>query len=139
MDPIEQLMQAQLRSWIHELWRGRAQDRERPEAEGAMLEILEAHPEYHALWSLPQAPSEPTLGGTNPYLHVSLHQAVAEQLSSGQPPQVRDAYTRRVQSGDDPHEARHRIMGILVTVMGETVQGGLPFDPSVYARRLSTL
>ena len=54
--------------------------------------IIGDHPEYHALLETGEAAMgrdwTPEQGETNPFLHLSLHLAIAEQLSIDQPPGI---------------------------------------------------
>ncbi|MEQ8764717.1 MAG: DUF1841 family protein [Planctomycetota bacterium] len=136
---FDDLMQQQFRQWVHELWAKRNLERPDQGPEATFLRLLEEHPEYHDIWSLPTPPTDPTIGGTNPYLHISLHQAVDEQLHSGEPAEVRDTFVRLKKLGDHEHEARHRIMGVLVTVMNASMQKGVAFDTADYEKRLRAL
>jgi hypothetical protein len=66
----------------------------------------------------------PESGQMNPFLHLSLHLAVAEQISIDQPPGIRAAY-QALRDRLDVHAAEHAILECL----GETIwraqrQGG---------------
>ncbi len=64
------------------------------------LEVIAAdlvahHPEYHALLEDPDGVHKdfsPEDGQVNPFLHLSLHLAIEEQLSINQPPGLREAF-----------------------------------------------
>ena len=55
--------------------------RQAPEA--AQLELIRAHPEYHRVLTQGERALERDFGGgdTNPFLHMSMHIAIKEQLS----------------------------------------------------------
>src|SRR5690625_6713414 len=81
--------------------------------------IISWHPEYHALLETPhaaQADFSVEQGQTNPFLHLSMHLAIQEQLSIDQPPGIRAAY-QSLLSRLDPHEAEHHIMEALGEVV----------------------
>src|SRR5512134_1800762 len=63
-----------------------------------VVEIVSMHPEYHAIVEEPGRHRErdwsPESGTTNPFLHLSLHLAVAEQLAIDQPAGIRAHYER---------------------------------------------
>jgi hypothetical protein len=116
----------------------------RKHGEGAPLTPLEAmaldwaleHPEYHdELASLERALAADyavETGRSNPFLHLSMHLAIAEQLQIDQPPGIRAAWETLARRLDSPHEAAHRIMECL----GETIwraqrSGGAP-DAQAY-------
>lgn len=84
-------------------------------------DIVALHPEYHGLL----ADAEKALsaewradsGQLNPFLHLSLHLAVEEQLSIDQPPGLRKAFSDLLMRRPDRHEALHDVLECL----GETV------------------
>src|ERR1700687_6101325 len=53
----------------------------------------------------------------NPFLHLSLHLAIEEQLSIDQPPGIRDRYDALVKKTGSEHDAKHDV----VEWLGETV------------------
>jgi len=83
--------------------------------------ICALHPEYHPLLEQREQHFDrdyaPETGAINPFLHLSLHLAVAEQLSIDQPPGIRDAFERLRAARGDEHEALHA----LVECLGETL------------------
>lgn len=110
----------QARRFFCEAWR---KDRERLILEGAeaiAADLIREHPEYHALLEKPEAAVEqeftPEGGQMNPFLHLSLHLAIAEQISIDQPPGIRAAY-QRLRQRLEVHDAEHAIMECL----GETL------------------
>jgi hypothetical protein len=58
----------------------------------------------------------PEGGEMNPFLHLSLHLAVAEQISIDQPPGVRAAW-QKLAARLDPHAAEH----VILECLGETI------------------
>lgn len=89
-------------------------------AEVTAADIAARHPEYHALLSQPElARSQewtPDSGQMNPFLHLSLHLAIHEQLSIDQPPGIRAAF-ERLRTRMDAHDAEH----VLLECLGETI------------------
>lgn len=85
------------------------------------LEIIGLHPEYHALLDAPERhlgrDFVPELGDINPFLHLSLHLAVEEQLSIDQPGGIRALYQRLLQKTGSAHDAKHAVLECL----GETI------------------
>ena len=62
-------------------------------------DLIALHPEYHAILEAPGASrrsrlSRPRAAKSNPFLHLSLHLAVAEQLAIDQPPGIRAHFER---------------------------------------------
>jgi hypothetical protein len=82
---------------------------------------------------------ETVIDGVNPYLHVSLHMAVEEQLLKNDPPEVAAALTGIMARGRTRHEAIHRIAEVLRGMMAESFAGDKPFNPRSYAWKLRKL
>lgn len=99
-----------------------------------VLEILEQHMEFRECWEGGE-PRE----GENPFLHVSLHQVIEEQLESNDPPEARAALDRLKQSGFDRHAALHELLRVLVLALYGMARTRGEFDQSAYRRALKTL
>ncbi|MDA8361820.1 MAG: DUF1841 family protein [Gammaproteobacteria bacterium] len=106
--------------------------------EGLVVEALLAHPEYQplveqeaeTLW----ADLEP-----NPFLHLSLHIALSEQLGLDRPSGVKAVFERLRGAGGDPHKAQHLMMECLAEVLWEAQSQGRMPDEGTYIRRLHEL
>ncbi|WP_199776194.1 DUF1841 family protein [Chromobacterium vaccinii] len=85
--------------------------------EQIVLSILIDHPEYHPILENPEAFMEqewtPDMGETNPFLHLGLHVAIAEQRSIDQPFGIRALYAQLALRLGDEHRAQHEIMECL--------------------------
>ena len=110
----------QVRRFFCESWRKHRARLILEGAETTAADLIEQHPEYHALLENPDAAVEqeftPEGGQMNPFLHLSLHLAIADQISIDQPPGIRAAYTA-LRKRMDVHDAEHAIMECL----GETL------------------
>ena len=98
--------------------------------------LIAQHPEYHPLIDDPQANLDrdfaPESGQMNPFLHLSLHLAVAEQLSIDQPPGLRAQFERLKASRQDEHAALHALLECLGETMWEAQRLGTGPDAQVY-------
>lgn len=107
----------QVREFFFETWRKfRAHEPLTP-LEGMALQAIQMHPEYHPVLDAPERYREqeyfPEMGETNPFLHLSLHLSIMEQLSIDQPPGIAAAYfTLRDKHGDEM-AAQHDLMECL--------------------------
>jgi hypothetical protein len=109
-------------------------------AEQPALDAVLAHPEYHAILDQPDRYMErdylPEFGETNPFLHLSMHLAIAEQLSVDQPPGIRSGYQRLLQQHGDAMAAQHAVMDCLAEMIWQVQRHGTAFDSSAYLRCL---
>ena len=129
----------QVRQFFCESWR---KHRERLILEGAeavAADLIAEHPEYHALLENPQAAIEqeftPENGQMNPFLHLSLHLAIADQLSIDQPPGIRAAY-EALRKRLDVHDAEHALMECLGETIWRAQREGGPMDAEQYLESL---
>lgn len=67
-------------------------------------------------------------GQGNPFLHLSMHLSIAEQISIDQPPGIREAFLVLARRLDSEHEAHHQIMECLGQMMWESQRNGVPPD-----------
>jgi hypothetical protein len=100
------------------------------------VEIIALHPEYHSLLDHPERRLDrdysPEQGGLNPFLHLSLHLAVAEQLSIDQPAGIRAQFERLANSKGDRHAALHAILECLGEVIWQAQRNGTAPDAATY-------
>ena len=88
--------------------------------EPVAVDVMLAHPEYRAALEDPQSAERDftvEAGTPNPFLHMSLHLAIEEQLSIDQPPGIRAELDRIATKLGDRHAALHAVLECL----GETV------------------
>lgn len=106
---------------------------------------IREHPEYDSALANEEAalaahyPVEQ--GHSNPFLHLSMHLSIAEQVAIDQPTGIRDAVQAITQQRDSLHEAHHAVMECLGVMIWESQRSGLPPDGLAYVeavRRLST-
>lgn len=109
-------------------------------AEQPALDAVLAHPEYHGILDQPERYQErdylPEAGETNPFLHLSMHLAIAEQLSVDQPPGIRERYQQLVKLHGDEMDAQHAIMECLGEMIWQVQRHQTAFDSAAYLRCL---
>ena len=71
-------------------------------------------------------------GQANPFLHLSMHLSIAEQISIDQPPGIRAAYTGLAHRLGSEHDAHHQIMECLGEMIWSSQRNGLPPDGAAY-------
>jgi hypothetical protein len=69
---------------------------------------------------------------SNPFLHLSMHLSIAEQISIDQPPGIRAAFIVLAQRLDSEHEAHHQIMECLGQMIWASQRSGVPPDGAAY-------
>lgn len=111
---------------------------------GEILTPLEAiardwlllHPEYEADLAHPDtalvANYDIAHGKSNPFLHLSMHLSIAEQISIDQPPGIREAFIALAQRHGSEHDAHHAIMECLGQMLWNAQRNGTPPDGVAY-------
>lgn len=94
------------------------------------------HPEYHAelddLEAALAAVYDVDAGRTNPFLHLSMHLSISEQVSIDQPHGIKQAYELLAARLGSAHEAQHEVMECLGKMMWESQRSGQPPDGHAY-------
>ena len=98
--------------------------------------LIALHPEYHPVIENPERfvdrDWKPEAGEANPFLHLSLHLAVAEQISIDQPTGIRAQFERLRAARGDEHAALHAVLECLGEVMWSAQRHGTPPDAALY-------
>ncbi|MCH8620554.1 DUF1841 family protein [Undibacterium sp. TS12] len=101
---------------------------------------IRQHPEYDAdladVELALQANYSVDQGQTNPFLHLSMHLSIAEQISVDQPPGIRQAFQILARKHQSEHEAHHEIMECLGEMIWNSQRTGLPPDGQAYIEAL---
>jgi len=104
-------------------------------------DLIALHPEYHALLDDAERNIDrdfsPESGAVNPFLHLSLHLAVAEQLAIDQPPGIRAHFERLRAARGDEHAALHAVLECLGEVVWQSQRTNTPPDGTLYLDCLS--
>ena len=113
--------QEDVRRFLCGAWRKRSHGVPQSPLEAIAADWIAEHPEYHDdladETAAVAADYRVESGRTNPFLHLSMHLAIAEQLAIDQPPGIRAAHDRLAARLGSAHEAAHAVMECL----GETV------------------
>jgi hypothetical protein len=110
----------QARRFLIDAWAKRCQKLPATPLETLAADLIEMHPEYHELLGAADALQRewtPEQGETNPFLHLSLHLSVEEQLSIDQPPGIRAGFEQLLTKFGDRHAALHAVLDCLGEVM----------------------
>lgn len=125
-----------MRRHFFEAWRKSRDGAPLDPLERRITEVIREHPEYQALLEQPEVTLArdypPESGETNPFLHMSLHLAVLEQVATDMPTGTRDLYLELAKSVGDTHRAAHRVMECLAKSLWQAQREGLPPDEQSY-------
>src|SRR5207247_9262726 len=97
------------------------------------LDAILAHSDYHALLADPERYREKDyVDEANPFLHMSLHVALEEQLSINQPPGIAERFRALVQRHGERHKALHEAIECLAETVWRAQRDKLPPDAAAY-------
>jgi hypothetical protein len=125
----------QARQFLIDAWSKRVDALPATPLETLAADIVALHPEYHALLADPAALERdwtPEDGAMNPFLHLSLHLAIEEQLSIDQPPGIRVAFESRLRQDGDRHAALHVLLECLGEMLWQAQRDRRPPDGVAY-------
>jgi hypothetical protein len=125
----------QARNFFIGAWRKRVGGEVLTPLEHMAADVIALHPEYHAMLEDPDALAReflPDSGQINPFLHLSLHLAVEEQLSIDQPPGLRAAFARCQLRRGNRHDALHDVLECLGEMLFNAQRSGRPPDGAAY-------
>jgi len=104
--------------------------------EATAADWVAQHPEYaEALADLPAALAavyDVEAGRSNPFLHLSMHLSITEQLAIDQPSGIRQAHALLSRRLGSAHEAQHQVMECLGEMIWDSQRSGLPPDGERY-------
>ena len=132
---------ASLRRFFKTSWQNRQAGQPLEPLERIVSDIIAQHPEYHAWLDVDALDRDWTAerGETNPYLHMGMHVALAEQLGSDRPAGIREVYQALATAIGDSHTAEHQMMECLGLVLWEAQRAGRMPDESAYLDCLQKL
>ena len=109
--------------------------------EATALEVIVLHPEYHSLLEDSERVVErefaPEGGELNPFLHLSLHLAIEEQLSIDQPRGLRARYEQLLARTGSEHDAKHAVLECLGETIWEAQRSGTAPNEQAYLECLA--
>lgn len=126
----------QARQLFFETWRKYRQREILSGIETIALEIILLHPEYHGILNDRERYLDkdylPEMGDTNPFLHMSMHVAIKEQLSINQPIGICERFARLQRNSGNEHTAVHQLMECLAEMIWQAQRTQSAPDAATY-------
>lgn len=130
----------EVRTFFFDAWAKFKAQKPLTDLEKIALEVMHMHPEYHAILGAPeQFRSQeyfPEFGETNPFLHMSLHLSILEQISINQPIGIADIYQQLKLKYQNEHNAQHNILECLGEVIWQAQRNNTALDANYYVQLL---
>jgi len=107
----------QTRQVFIQAWQKQLNNKPLESLEEIIVNIINQHPEYQKLLNNMDkalgAEYLPENGQTNPFLHMGMHIAIHEQLSTDRPTGIAGLFQQLVMQAGDSHHAEHQVMDCL--------------------------
>lgn len=133
----------EVRRFFCDTWKKKMDNHILTPMENLAADWMSEHPEYHSILSKTESALEqdysPERGETNPFLHLSMHLSISEQISIDQPPGIRKIAEELSQKLGSKHTAQHQMMECLGQIMWEAQREGSQLSPEKYLEALKKL
>ena len=128
----------ELRQMYADAWHKRRDGQPASPLEVLIADVIEMHPEYHADVINEDLDRDylPDGGKTNPFLHMGLHLAIREQVSTDRPAGIAAIHRELTARAGDPHDSEHAMIEALAETLWEAQGLNLPPDEQEYLERL---
>jgi hypothetical protein len=120
------------RKVFFEAWRKHKEKQVLEPLEGQLVEIILMHPEYHTLLNDPQNNQSKSFDEENPFLHLSLHLGIREQVSTNRPAGIKQIYQALLEKYRDVLTVEHKMMEHLAKTLWDAQKNGQMPDESIY-------
>src|SRR5260221_1540794 len=123
----------QVREMFFETWRKYRAGQPLAGIESLALDTVLLHAEYHDVLSMPaRYRDKDYTDESNPFLHMSLHIALEEQLSIDQPPGIAQLFKVLAVKNQDRHAALHEAIECLAETMWRAQRDAAQPDAAAY-------
>ncbi len=108
--------------------------------EAQITDIIEQHPEYQKLLSEKHIDNDylPDVGDTNPFLHMSLHLAIREQVNTNRPAGINNIYQQLCKQFS-AHDVEHKMFEILAETLWQAQRDNKAPDENQYLKQQQQL
>lgn len=129
------------RTYFYQTWQKHLEGRPLTALESELVDVISVHPEYHFIFSNEAYQEQdyfPELGDSNPFLHLSLHLGLREQLSTDRPAGIRAIFDFLLQKYKDRQTVEHKMMEQISEMMYRASRGQ-PLDDASYLQGLKNI
>ncbi|PID50193.1 MAG: hypothetical protein CR991_02570 [Proteobacteria bacterium] len=130
-----------LRHFYQQTWQKHQQKQSLNSLEQQVALVIKEHPEYHrALLNKAALGRDYSVeaGEANPFLHLSLHLGLREQIKTDRPSGIQAIYYD-LSSRMEPHDAEHQMIECLAESLWLAQRNGSPPDEATYLSCLTAL
>ena len=127
-----------LRRMYRDAWRKYTDSSPLSPLEAQIAQVVSEHPEYHAIVESDDLDADftPEMGQSNPFLHMGMHLAIREQVSTDRPAGIRGLHGELSAVTGTSLDAEHHMMEALGETLWEAQRNNAPPDEAAYLERL---
>ncbi|MDH4072870.1 MAG: DUF1841 family protein [Gammaproteobacteria bacterium] len=131
----------ELRRMYFDAWQKAATGAVMSPLEAQIATVIEDHPEYQELMTdkIVNESFTPDGGQTNPFLHMGLHLAIREQVTTDRPPGIAAIFNALLVRHGNAHDAEHQALDCLAETLWEAQRTNAMPDETAYLERLKRL
>ncbi|MCF6764448.1 DUF1841 family protein [Thiotrichales bacterium 19S3-7] len=113
-----------LRAQFFDAWKKYKKDMALTQLETEIVHVIIQHPEYHQVIDNPSKYEDydysPEAGKTNPFLHLSLHLAIRDQIKTDRPHGITHLFTEQLKNKLSQEQIEHQMMEVLADVIWQS-------------------
>lgn len=124
-----------LRNYYRSAWQKALTHHPLDALEQQIVAVIAEHPEYQQIIANPASVEKdwlPELGETNPFLHLGMHLAIREQVTTDRPKGIRACYDLLCVQMQDALEAEHQMMDCLAEAIWQAQRDQQAPDEQAY-------
>ena len=130
----------EVRAFFFDAWEKFKAQQTLTDLEKIGLGVMHMHTEYHAILDKPEQFKHqeyfPEFGETNPFLHMSLHLSILEQISINQPIGIATIYAQFQTKYQEDHAAQHAILECLAETIWQAQRNKTALNSDNYVQLL---
>ena len=132
------------RKFFSEVWGKYKRQAPLEALEQLVLDVIFQHPEYHEILEkeekdIAAMDFTPEAGMTNPFLHMGMHIAIQEQISTDRPEGITALYQQLLPGYSSAHDLEHGMMECLGETLWQAQRNNTMPDEIQYLERLRRL
>ena len=112
---------SELRKMYSDAWKKYCSKLPLTALETQIADIVTWHPEYHKNITVENIDKDylPDNGQSNPFLHMSLHLGLREQVATDRPTGIKKIYVTLIKKIQDAHKVEHQMIECLAEILWE--------------------
>ncbi|AKP74477.1 hypothetical protein Psal006b_00938 [Piscirickettsia salmonis] len=130
----------ELRQQFFDAWQKQENNKILSPLEATICQVIAEHPEYHFIFNHIDRYLDqdylPELGETNPFLHLSMHLGIREQVATNRPKGIRQIHQSLRTKLNSELEAEHLMMDALAETLWQAQRDNKAPDENLYLKRL---